>query len=210
MFHLQKATELFVEILVNMKHLSPAAKTHGQALLCRKIIADWERRLISLSAFIQKYETISVGSFQATFHYNTPIMMCDEQFSYPKEIMQSLATRVPKIILHRAEEIFTSLNGTLKIDKIEVENDVDVLSEEDSVGLRNDEVYTPSTFAIIKEEWKNPMDLVEDEPHSDSDTCQDGNEVISVKAEDISDIKIEEHHVLIPFPDINDEQGVSP
>ncbi|XP_021918496.1 uncharacterized protein LOC110829251 [Zootermopsis nevadensis] len=90
-------------------------------------------------------------------------MMCDEQVSYLKKIQQSFGTRVPKIILRRAEEIFLSLNGTLqKIDKIKVENDVDVLSEEDTVGMRNDKVYTPSTFPIIKDERKYTKAL----PHS--------------------------------------------
>jgi hypothetical protein len=29
---------------------------------------------------------------------------------------------------------------------MKVENDVDVLSEEDSIGVKTDEVYSPSTF----------------------------------------------------------------
>ncbi|KDR20043.1 Serine/threonine-protein phosphatase 6 regulatory ankyrin repeat subunit B [Zootermopsis nevadensis] len=96
------------------------------------------------------------------------------------------------------------------IDKIKVENDVDVQSEDDSVDVRNDEVNTPSAFPIMKDEWKNCMDSVKDEPHSDSETCRDGNQVISVKAEDVSDMEIEEHYVAITFPVIKDEQEETP
>ncbi|XP_021918763.1 zinc finger protein 436-like isoform X2 [Zootermopsis nevadensis] len=53
---------------------------------------------------------------------------------------------------------------------------------------------------------QNCMDSVKDEPHSDSETCRDGNQVISVKAEDVSDMEIEEHYVAITFPVIKDEQ----
>jgi hypothetical protein len=35
---------------------------------------------------------------------------------------------------------------------IKAENDVDVLSEEDSTDMKTDEVYIPSTFSIIKTE----------------------------------------------------------
>ncbi|XP_021940153.1 uncharacterized protein LOC110839884 isoform X3 [Zootermopsis nevadensis] len=175
-------------------------------------------------------------------------MMCDEQFSYLNNLLESVATRVPKIILHKAEEIFPSLKRTsqncykiktendvdvlsvedsvgLRIDevyslstfsitknsdKIKTENDVDELSVEDSVGLRIDEVYTPSAFPTTKDEWKNCMDLVKDDSHSDSDMSQDGNVVIKVKAEDVSDIKIEEHPVSITKQVMKDEQEVCP
>ncbi|XP_021930501.1 zinc finger protein 271-like isoform X2 [Zootermopsis nevadensis] len=50
------------------------------------------------------------------------------------------------------------------------------------------------------------MDSVKDEPHSDNETCQDGNQVISVKAEDVSDMEIEEHYMAITFPVIKDKQ----
>ncbi|XP_021930788.1 uncharacterized protein LOC110835157 isoform X3 [Zootermopsis nevadensis] len=135
--------------------------------------------------------------------------MCDERDSYVQIMLQSPAKRVPKIVLHRAEEIFPSLKGTSNIDKIKIENEVDVLSEEDSVCVRNDEVSTPSAFPIIKDEWKNCMDLVKDEPDSDSDMCQDGNQVIGVKAEDVSDIKIEEHPIPITNLVMKDEQEMN-
>jgi hypothetical protein len=35
-----------------------------------------------------------------------------------------------------------------------VENDVDVLSEEDSIGIQTDEVYIPSAFSTGKTEYK--------------------------------------------------------
>jgi hypothetical protein len=39
--------------------------------------------------------------------------MCDEQVLNLKEILHSLATRVPKIILQRVEEIFPSLKESV-------------------------------------------------------------------------------------------------
>jgi hypothetical protein len=38
------------------------------------------------------------------------------------------------------------------IDMIKVENEVDVLSEEDSIGMKTDEVYIPSAVSIKKDE----------------------------------------------------------
>jgi hypothetical protein len=35
---------------------------------------------------------------------------------------------------------------------IKVENDADILSEEDTTGMKTEEVYVPSTFSIIKNE----------------------------------------------------------
>jgi hypothetical protein len=40
-------------------------------------------------------------------------MMCDERVPNLPKILQSLATRVPKIVLQRVEEIFPSLKETL-------------------------------------------------------------------------------------------------
>jgi hypothetical protein len=57
---------------------------------------------------------------------------------------------------------------------------------------------------------QNCMDSVKDEPDSNSETCQDENQVIGVKAEDVSDIEIEEHHEPITFPVLKDEQEVCP
>jgi hypothetical protein len=37
-------------------------------------------------------------------------------------------------------------------DMIKVENGVDVLSEDDSTGVKTDEVYIPSAFSIKKDE----------------------------------------------------------
>jgi hypothetical protein len=35
-----------------------------------------------------------------------------------------------------------------------VENDVDTLSEEDSIGIQTDKIYIPSSFSIGKTEYK--------------------------------------------------------
>jgi hypothetical protein len=40
-------------------------------------------------------------------------MMCDEQVSNLQMIHQSLAIKVPRFILQRAEEMFPSVNETL-------------------------------------------------------------------------------------------------
>jgi hypothetical protein len=40
------------------------------------------------------------------------------------------------------------------VDIIRVESDVDILSEDDSIGMHTDEVYIPSTFFIVKTEPK--------------------------------------------------------
>jgi hypothetical protein len=38
------------------------------------------------------------------------------------------------------------------MDTIKVENDVDVMSEEDSIGVKTEEVYIPSAFTVKKTE----------------------------------------------------------
>jgi hypothetical protein len=38
------------------------------------------------------------------------------------------------------------------MDTIKVENDVDVMSEEDCVGMKTEEVYIPSAFSVKKTE----------------------------------------------------------
>jgi hypothetical protein len=44
---------------------------------------------------------------------NTQIVMCDKQTLNFQNIQQSLATRVPKIILQRVEEIFPAVKESL-------------------------------------------------------------------------------------------------
>jgi hypothetical protein len=55
---------------------------------------------------------------------------------------------------------------------------------------------------------QNCMDLLKDVPGSDSETCHDGNQVIDIKSEDVADIEVDEHPVLITFPVIKVEQEV--
>jgi hypothetical protein len=41
------------------------------------------------------------------------------------------------------------------VDRIKAENDMDVLSEEDSIGMITDDIYIPSSpFSIVKTEHK--------------------------------------------------------
>jgi hypothetical protein len=44
------------------------------------------------------------------------------------------------------------INLQQDIDRIKVENDVGIVTEEDSVDLKSDEVYTPSAFCVEKAE----------------------------------------------------------
>jgi hypothetical protein len=55
---------------------------------------------------------------------------------------------------------------------------------------------------------QNYMDLVKVEPGSDGETCRDGYQTTCIKAKDVTDIKLEEHPVLITSPLIKDEQEV--
>jgi hypothetical protein len=52
------------------------------------------------------------------------------------------------------------------------------------------------------------MDFMKVEPGSDSETCQDGNQVIDTKAEDMADMQEDEDPMLITFPVIKAEQEV--
>jgi hypothetical protein len=55
---------------------------------------------------------------------------------------------------------------------------------------------------------QNCMDLVKVVPGSDSETCHDGNQVIDIKAEDVTDIEVDDHPVLLTCPVIKAEQEV--
>ena len=44
------------------------------------------------------------------------------------------------------------INLQQDIDRIKVENDVGIVTEEDSVDLKSDEVYTQSAFCVEKAE----------------------------------------------------------
>jgi hypothetical protein len=55
---------------------------------------------------------------------------------------------------------------------------------------------------------QNCMDLPEVLPGSGSETCHDENMVISIKAEDVTDVQEDEHPLLITFPIIKAEQEV--
>jgi hypothetical protein len=52
------------------------------------------------------------------------------------------------------------------------------------------------------------MDLLKALPGSDTETCYDGNEVIDIKAEDVTDIQEDEHAVLIACSVTKTEQEV--
>jgi hypothetical protein len=56
------------------------------------------------------------------------------------------------------------------------------------------------------------MVLLKDVPGSDSETCHNGNQVIYIKAEDVTDIQEEEEVVedpLLTLPAVKVEHGVS-
>jgi len=52
------------------------------------------------------------------------------------------------------------------------------------------------------------VDLLKAVPGSDTEMCYTGNEVIDIKAEDVTDIQEDEHPVLIACPVIKTEQVV--
>jgi hypothetical protein len=55
---------------------------------------------------------------------------------------------------------------------------------------------------------QNYMDLQKVVPGSDSETCHDGNEVIDIKTENVTDVQEDKHSLLIRFPIIKTEQEV--
>jgi hypothetical protein len=55
---------------------------------------------------------------------------------------------------------------------------------------------------------QNCMDSLKAVPGSDGETCHEGNQVVDIKAEDITDIEVDEHPVLVPRPVTQDEQEV--
>jgi hypothetical protein len=54
------------------------------------------------------------------------------------------------------------------------------------------------------------MELVNVVPGSDSGTCNDGSQVISIKDEDVTDFQEDEDPLLITSPVIKAEQEVHP
>jgi hypothetical protein len=55
---------------------------------------------------------------------------------------------------------------------------------------------------------QNCMDSLKAELGSDSETCHDGNQVIDMKVEDVTDTQEDEHLVLITSQVVNAEQEV--
>jgi hypothetical protein len=47
------------------------------------------------------------------FSYSPQNIMCDDQVSWLRKILQSLANRVPKIVLQRAEDIFPAVRESM-------------------------------------------------------------------------------------------------
>jgi hypothetical protein len=56
---------------------------------------------------------------------------------------------------------------------------------------------------------QNCMDLLKVEPGSDSETCHDGNQVIDIKVEEVTDIQEEEDPLRRTFTVIKTEHEVS-
>ncbi|XP_023706885.1 uncharacterized protein LOC111864096 isoform X2 [Cryptotermes secundus] len=84
--------------------------------------------------------------------HNPQTIMCDEQFLNPHKFPHS-ATRVPKMIVQRVEEIFPALKESLEKTTVKVEDDVDVQSEEDSIDMKSHKDYVP---AVLSEEKTDP------------------------------------------------------
>jgi hypothetical protein len=56
--------------------------------------------------------------------------------------------------------------------------------------------------------FQNSMDLIKVEPGSDGEMCDDGTQTTCIKAKNVTDMKVEEHPVIITSPLIKDEQEV--
>jgi hypothetical protein len=57
---------------------------------------------------------------------------------------------------------------------------------------------------------QNYMELLNVVPASDSETCHDGNQDVSVKVEDVTDIQEVEQPLQVTSPSIKSEQEVRP
>jgi hypothetical protein len=57
---------------------------------------------------------------------------------------------------------------------------------------------------------QTPIELVAVVPISDSDTCHAEYQDISIKEEDVTDIQVDEDHLLIASPVIKADQEVRP
>ncbi|XP_023719522.1 zinc finger and SCAN domain-containing protein 12 isoform X3 [Cryptotermes secundus] len=105
--------------------------------------------------------------------------MCDERVSSLQDTLQSLGSKVPKIILQTLEKIYPQVGNVQNIDTVKAENDVD--AEEDFIGIKMDEIYAPSAFSVNMTEPENCLDVLKAEPSSYSETCVtsscDGNHV---------------------------------
>jgi hypothetical protein len=56
---------------------------------------------------------VLLGLLQSEFVCNPQNMMCEERVAGLQSILRSLATRVPRIILHRAEELFPAMRESM-------------------------------------------------------------------------------------------------
>ncbi|XP_023706886.1 uncharacterized protein LOC111864096 isoform X3 [Cryptotermes secundus] len=133
--------------------------------------------------------------------HNPQTIMCDEQFLNPHKFPHS-ATRVPKMIVQRVEEIFPALKESLEKTTVKVEDDVDVQSEEDSIDMKSHKDYVPAVLSEEKTDPENCRDLVEVVPGSCSEICVMTQDI---KVEELSDIQEEEDPLLLPVPIIKAE-----
>ncbi|PNF17531.1 hypothetical protein B7P43_G16827 [Cryptotermes secundus] len=79
--------------------------------------------------------------------------MSDEHLLRLRKIMQSLATRVPKIMLQRVEEVYPLLKESLQnFDAIKVENDF--LIKEKSIDMKSEKVCASASSSIKEAEPK--------------------------------------------------------
>lgn len=103
------------------------------------------------------------------------------------------------------------MESTQNTVTIKVENDTDVVTEEDPIGVNTDGVCIQSGFSVPKAEPENCMDLVKAEPGSCSKTwltsSHDENLVIDMKVEEDTDEE-EEYPVSMVFAAVKSENEV--
>jgi hypothetical protein len=61
----------------------------------------------------QNCEAISLAFMLPTSTHNSQPVMCDERLSRLREIVHSIVTRVPVVIVQRAEEIYPALKESM-------------------------------------------------------------------------------------------------
>jgi stress-induced morphogen len=126
---------------------------------------------------------------------------------------QSSKVRVSKRFVQRSKAVLPASKRNLQNRKMKVGNDVDVLSGEESIDTKSDEVYVLPTLSAKRIDPENNPDLLKVVPSSCCETClttsEDGNEIISIK-EETTDTQEGEVPLRVSLPIIMAKRGNTP